>query len=67
MVGTQSRRILLLSAYDAGSHRRWREQLAEHLKEHSWTVLSLPPRNFAWRNRGNALSWALGSREVLTD
>ncbi|MEE8547269.1 MAG: DUF3524 domain-containing protein [bacterium] len=67
MADSQSRRILLLSAYDAGSHRRWREQLAEHLKEHSWTVLSLPPRNFAWRNRGNALSWALGSREVLTD
>ncbi|MFV2082480.1 MAG: DUF3524 domain-containing protein [bacterium] len=67
MVGSRGRRILLLSAYDAGSHRRWREQLAGNLKEHSWTVLSLPPRNFAWRSRGNALSWALGSREVLTD
>ena len=59
-------KILLLSAYDAVSHRLWREGLVRHLDEHDWTVLSLPPRNFAWRSRGNALSWAFGSREVLT-
>lgn len=66
ITGSQGKRILLLSAYDAGSHRRWREQLAGHLNEHSWTVLTLPPRNFAWRSRGNALSWALGSPDILT-
>ncbi len=63
--GSAQTRVLLLSAYDAGSHRRWREQLEEHIPEHSWSVLSLPPRNFAWRSRGNALTWAAGSRDIL--
>lgn len=54
----QSRpRILLLSAYDAGSHRRWREQLADALPEYEWHTLSLPARYFRWRIRGNPLSW----------
>ncbi len=51
-------KILLLSAYDAPSHRRWREGLVEHLAEHEWVVLTLPPRYFSWRVRGNSLSWA---------
>lgn len=50
-------RILLLSAYDAGSHKRWREQLAASQPEFQWDVLALPPRFFRWRIRGNALSW----------
>lgn len=50
-------RILLLSGYDVGSHRRWREQLAASQPEFDWQVLSLPPRHFRWRIRGNALSW----------
>ena len=50
-------RILLLSAYDAASHQRWRRQLIEGLPEFEWQVLSLPPRYFSWRIRGNALSW----------
>lgn len=50
-------RILLLSAYDAASHQRWRRQLLEGLTEFDWHVLSLPPRYFSWRIRGNALSW----------
>jgi len=58
-------RILLLSAYDAASHRIWREGLVRHLGEHEWTVLTLPPRFFAWRFRGNALTWALGERDTL--
>ena len=58
-------KILLLSAYDASSHRMWREGLVRHLSAHEWTVLTLPPRMFAWRSRGNALSWAYGSREIL--
>ncbi|MDZ7754606.1 MAG: DUF3524 domain-containing protein [Gammaproteobacteria bacterium] len=50
-------RILLLSAYDAASHRRWREQLTATLSAYHWQVLALPPRHFRWRIRGNALSW----------
>lgn len=50
-------RILILSAYDAGSHRRWREQLVASQPEFDWGVLSLPPRFFRWRIRGNALTW----------
>jgi len=58
-------RILLLSAYDAVSHRQWREGLAAALPEHDWTVLTLPPRHFSWRIRGNGLSWGMGERVVL--
>ncbi|MBJ6136577.1 DUF3524 domain-containing protein [Marinobacter litoralis] len=50
-------RILLLSAYDAASHKRWREQLIELLPDYHWQSLTLPPRFFQWRIRGNALSW----------
>lgn len=51
------KRILLLSGYDAGSHRRWREQLVAALPEFQWHTLALPPRFFRWRIRGNPLSW----------
>ncbi|TBW59399.1 DUF3524 domain-containing protein [Marinobacter halodurans] len=50
-------RVLLLSGYDAGSHRRWREQLVASQPAFEWQVLTLPPRYFRWRIRGNALSW----------
>jgi glycosyltransferase involved in cell wall biosynthesis len=59
-------RILLLSAYDAHSHRRWREGLVAAFPEHDWTVLALPPRHFLWRVRGNSLSWAFSEREMLS-
>lgn len=52
-----TQRILLLSAYDASSHRRWREQLAAMLPGYRWQTLVLPPRFFQWRIRGNPLSW----------
>ncbi len=58
-------KILLLSAYDAASHAYWHKGLVEHLHQHQWTVLTLPPRYFAWRIRGNSLSWAYSQREVL--
>ncbi len=58
-------RILLLSAYDAHSHRRWREGLVDAFSGREWTVLTLPPRNFLWRVRGNSLSWAFSQRETL--
>lgn len=58
-------RILLLSAYDAASHRRWRRGLVAALPEHEWQLLTLPARYFSWRIRGNSLSWAFGQRAVL--
>ncbi|MCA0900700.1 tRNA-queuosine alpha-mannosyltransferase domain-containing protein [Microbulbifer agarilyticus] len=53
-------RILLLSAYDAESHKRWRRGLVDAFPGWEWTVLTLPPRYFSWRIRGNSLSWAMG-------
>ena len=58
-------RILLLSAYDAASHRRWREALVAQFSEHDWQVLTLPARHFRWRIRGNSLTWAMSDRGVL--
>ena len=60
-------KILLLSAYDAQSHRYWRESLSQCLADHQWTQLTLPARYFSWRVRGNALSWAFSEREVLAE
>lgn len=59
-------KILLLSAYDAASHIYWRTGLVAQFPEHHWQVLSLPPRYFSWRIRGNSLSWAFGEQEVLS-
>ncbi|WP_261843999.1 tRNA-queuosine alpha-mannosyltransferase domain-containing protein [Aliamphritea ceti] len=53
-------KILLLSAYDADSHRYWHQNLIEQFPEHDWTLLTLPARYFSWRIRGNSLSWAFG-------
>ena len=58
-------RVLLLSACDAHSHRRWREGLVAAFPEWEWTVLTLPPHCFSWRIRGNSLSWAFGERTLL--
>ena len=58
-------KILLLSAYDAASHAYWHKGLVDNLSQHQWTVLTLPPRYFSWRVRGNSLSWAFNEREVL--
>lgn len=61
----EPRKVLLLSAYDAHSHRRWRRGLVTACPGWDWTVLVLPPRNFAWRARGNSLSWAFSERHTL--
>ncbi len=58
-------RILLLSAYHAASHALWAEGLMRALPEHDWTLLTLPPRYFRWRVRGNSLSWALMEKATL--
>ena len=36
-----------------------------HFPQWSWTLCSLPARYFSWRVRSNALTWALGHREVM--
>lgn len=58
-------RILLLSAYDASSHRYWRELLTDNLNEYDWTVVTLPDRHFYWRVRSNAMTYALQHRDAL--
>ncbi|MFG6666485.1 DUF3524 domain-containing protein [Halomonas sp. HNIBRBA4712] len=58
-------RVLLLSAYEAVSHRYWADQLVERFDEFEWTRLSLAPCHFAWRVRGNPLGWWLKERETL--
>ena len=60
-------KILLLSGYDADSHKRWREGLVSSAPEHNWTVLSLPARRFSWRYTGNAYSWFAKQRDCLTE
>jgi glycosyltransferase involved in cell wall biosynthesis len=62
---TSLRRILLLSAYDAASHRQWRLNLEAMLPEYQWTQLALPARHFSWRLRGNGLSFAFEETEIL--
>ncbi|MBA6412522.1 DUF3524 domain-containing protein [Parahaliea sp. F7430] len=56
---------LLLSAYDAGSHAYWRRGLELMLPDFQWRSLTLPPRHFSWRVRGNPLYWAIEQRAVL--
>jgi len=58
-------RVLLLSPYDAHSHRRWRKGLVAAFPDWQWTVLTLPPRFFLWRVRSNSLTWAFLEREKL--
>lgn len=65
MMTDLKKRILLLDAYDAPSHQYWRKGLVEHLTEYDWTVLTLPPRFFRWRIRGNGLTWGKGDFSEL--
>ena len=58
-------KILLLSAYDASSHKQWRKRLASMFPQHDWTQLALPPRHFNWRIRGNSLQWGFGEFDAL--
>ncbi len=60
-------KILLLSAYDAASHRSWREGLVGYFCEHSFVQLTLSPRFFSWRIRGNSLSFAHSLRSLDID
>jgi len=58
-------KVLLLSAYAAQSHVHWQRSLQEMFPTWQWQVLSLPPRHFSWRVRGNPLYWALAERPLL--
>lgn len=60
------KKILLLSGYDAASHRYWRELLANQLTEFEWTQIALPDRFFSWRMKGNSLSFAFEHKALLT-
>lgn len=62
----KSQRILLLSAYDARSHRYWHQQLIDQFPEHQWQVLSLQDRYFSWRMGGNALSFKAKFHQQLS-
>ncbi|MCB1706633.1 MAG: DUF3524 domain-containing protein [Halioglobus sp.] len=58
-------KVLLLSAYAAYSHVQWQNALQAMLRGWQWRVLTLPPRHFSWRVRGNALYWSQVEREAL--
>jgi len=58
-------KILLLSGYDAASHRHWRNILEKNLTGYHWTQIALPDRHFYWRVRGNSLSFAFEHRDIL--
>ncbi|MCZ6829899.1 MAG: DUF3524 domain-containing protein, partial [Gammaproteobacteria bacterium] len=58
-------RVLLLSAYDADSHRHWRDCLSQGIGEWHWQTLALPARHFSWRIRGNPLYWSVAERQLL--
>jgi len=60
-------KILLLSAYHAQSHKLWCEGLISSFPEHSWELLSLPPRYFNWHMRGNALIWSKLHHKILNE
>ena len=61
-----SKRVLLISGYDAASHKYWRQSLESGLKDYSWTQVSLPDRYYAWRIRGNGLTLAYQYKEILS-
>jgi glycosyltransferase involved in cell wall biosynthesis len=52
-----TKKIWLLSAYRADSHAAWGDWLTSTLAEFDWSTVELPGRHFAWRIRGNPLSW----------
>ena len=58
-------KILVLSAYAAQSHVHWQQSLQAMFAQWQWCVLSLPPRHFSWRVRGNALFWSIAERDTL--
>lgn len=66
-VSLAAMKILLLSAYDTHSHRYWCDGLRFHFPQFEWTYLTLPARYFAWRIRGNPLSWTYSNHRELNE
>lgn len=60
-------RILFLSAYDTPSHSNWCRGLIQNLPEFDWTYLSLPPRHFPWRIKGNPINWYFTQNSELNN
>lgn len=58
-------KALLLSAYAARSHVHWQSGLVGMTAPWQWQQLSLPPRHFSWRVRGNPLYWSQAERAAL--
>ena len=58
--------VLLLSAYDAASHRYWRTWLEEAITGFEWVSLPLPGRHFYWRARSNALTYLGEHQDVFS-
>ena len=50
-------KILLLSVYDAQSHRYLRESLVDQFEQYQCTVLSVPPPFFSYRVQANLVIW----------
>lgn len=59
--------VWLLSGYRSDSHAAWVDWLTANLDEIDWRVLELPGRHFAWRIRGNPLSWLDCLPDTLPD
>ena len=60
-------KVLLLSAYAARSHLHWQNALQAMFGHWQWRILTLPPRHFSWRVRGNALYWSIVERDTLEE
>ncbi len=59
-------KVLLISGYDAASHRHWRNTLETWLNHYEWTQIALPDRYYAWRIRGNGYTLAEKFAEQLS-
>ena len=58
-------KVLLLSAYAAQSHVYWHDSLVRMFPDWEWHIMTLPPRHFSWRIRGNPLYWSIEERAQL--
>lgn len=59
------KKVLLLSGYDAASHRYWRLLLERLIPQLDWVHVALPDRHFYWRVRGNGLTYAYSHGDTL--
>lgn len=66
MPKSKQKRILLISGYDAASHKHWRQILQKNLPQYDWTQIALPDRYYAWRIRGNGLTLASQYKDLLS-